>query len=272
MLRAPITQAEIDSRIHGHVDELLELWWAEQGASKPNDLALIASAIPFPRTQAIRALDLCCGPGDAGRAIRKVYPMAHVDCIDRDPFLTSICRAVNQRDRIPGTLVVSDLNDDGWLNQLPGNYDVVAMINALHWFDASRAAQLVEDIHGTLRDGGIFLLAEPACPEPPFAAGFEEWKAKQIPRYTRENWLRFWSRANALLGYDHTTLLGAGQGDRIGDKLSVEGWNRLLERAGFGLVDLLLRDADQVILAALKSTHHDRPILAALRDTVTGHG
>jgi hypothetical protein len=53
-----------------------------------------------------------------------------------------------------------------------------------------------------------FLLAEPACPETPFVAGFEEWNARQPPRYTREIWERFWSRANALLGYDHTTLLG----------------------------------------------------------------
>ena len=150
----PISQAEIDARIHGHIDELLELWWAEQGASKTRDLELIASAIPFPRSQAIRALDLCCGPGDVGRAIRQVYPKAQIDCIDRDLFLTSICRAVNQRDRIPGTLVVRDLNDDGWLDQLPGNYDVVAAVNALHWFDSGRAAQLVEDVHGSLRRAG----------------------------------------------------------------------------------------------------------------------
>jgi SAM-dependent methyltransferase len=225
---------------------------AEQGASKGKDLQLIASAIPFPRNQAIRALDLCCGPGDVGRAIRQVYPKAQIDCIDRDPFLTSICRAVNQRDRIPGTLVVTDLSDDGWLDQLPGNYDVVAAVNALHWFDAGRAAQLVVDVYGTLRGGGLFLIAEPACPETPFVAGFEEWKGKQPPRYTRENWERFWSMANALLGYDHTTLLGPRHANRIGDDLSVAGWVRLLERAGFGLVDVLLRDADQVVIGALK--------------------
>ena len=91
----PISQAEIDARIHDHIDELLALWWSEQGASKTNDLELIASAIPFPRHQAIRALDLCCGPGDVGRAIRQIYPNAQVDGVDRDPFLTSICRAVN---------------------------------------------------------------------------------------------------------------------------------------------------------------------------------
>ena len=116
-----------------------------------------------------------------------------------------------------------------------------------------RAAQLVEDVHATLRGGGLFLLAEPACPEKPFAAGFEEWKARQPPRYSRENWERFWSRANALLGYDHTAFLGASGASRIGDDMPVAGWIRLLERAGFGLVDVLLRDADQVVIGALKS-------------------
>lgn len=258
MQSPPISQAEIDARIHNHIDELLELWWAEQGASKTKDLELIASAIPFPRSEAIRALDLCCGPGDVGRAIRQVYPKAQIDCIDRDPFLTSICRAVNQRDRIPGTLVLRDLKDAGWLDDLPGKYDIVATVNALHWFDAARATQLVEDVHGTLRGGGLFLLAEPACPETPFVAGFEQWKAKQPPRYTRENWERFWSRANALLGYDHTTLLGPCQANRIGeDGMSVAGWIRLLERAGFELIDVLLRDADQVVIGALKSIDPD---------------
>ena len=117
----------------------------------------------------------------------------------------------------------------------------------------ARATQLVEDVHGTLRGGGLFLLAEPACPETPFVAGFEQWKAKQPPRYTRENWERFWSRANALLGYDHTTLLGPAKPIASRDGMSVAGWIHLLERAGFELIDVLLRDADQVVIGALKS-------------------
>src|SRR5262249_3371092 len=114
-----------------------------------------------------------------------------------------------------------------------------------------RAAQLLEDVHRSLRAGGLFLLAEPACPETPFVAGFEDWKNKQPPRYTRENWERFWSRANALLGYDHTKLLGPSQTNRIGEGMTVAGWIGLLARAGFGSVDVLQRDADQVILGAL---------------------
>jgi hypothetical protein len=81
-------------------------------------------------------------------------------------------------------------------------------------------------------------------------AGFEAWKAKQPPRYTRENWERFWARANALLGYDHTALLGARDADRIGDEMTTAGWIRLLERAGFEHADVLLRDADQVVIGA----------------------
>jgi len=257
MQSPPISQTEIHSRTNNHIDELLELWWAEQGAAKPKDLELLALAMPFPRGQAIRALDLCCGPGDVGRAIRQIYPKAQIDCIDRDPFLASICKAVNQRAGIPGMLVVRDLNDDGWLDELSRNYDVVATVNALHWFDAGSAGQIVKEVHGTLRGGGLFLLAEPACPETLFLAGFEEWKAKQPPRYKRENWERFWSRANALLGYDHTTLLGPRNDDRIGDGMSVGGWIRLLERAGFELIDVLLRDADQVIIGAVKSSDAD---------------
>jgi tRNA (cmo5U34)-methyltransferase len=248
----PISQAEIDARISEYVDELLELWWAEQGASKPKDLELMALAIPFSCDESIRALDLCCGPGDAGRAIRRVYPKAQIDFIDQDPFLASICRAVNQRDGMPGKVVVRDLEDGRWLRELPGKYDVVTAVNALHWFDPRHADKLIKEVHGTLRDGGLFLLAEPVSPETPFAPGFDEWKAKQPPRYTRENWEQFWSRANALLGYDHTTLLGPRGANRIGEQMSVAGWLRLLKGAGFELIDVLWRDADQVILAASK--------------------
>ena len=34
MQSPPISQAEIDARIHDHIDELLALWWAEQGAHR----------------------------------------------------------------------------------------------------------------------------------------------------------------------------------------------------------------------------------------------
>lgn len=248
----PIRQAEIETRIGGHLDELLELWWAEQGEEKTRDLELLATALPFPRTQTLRVLDLCCGPGDVGRAIRRQHPNAEIDCVDRDPFLTAICMGVNRRERIPGRIIARDLESADWHADLRGGYGVVATANALHWFDAERAGALLREVHDLLESGGVFLLAEPAAAEAPFAAGWEEWRSRQPPRYSRENWERFWSRANAILGYDHVELLGPRPTDRIGDGMSVAGWIELLEQAGFGLVDVLLRDADEVIIAALK--------------------
>ena len=184
MQSPPISQTEINARTGGQLDELLQLWWAEQGASKPRDLELMASALPFPRSQAIRALDLCCGPGDVGRAIHRIYQRAQIDCIDRDPFLTSICSETNRRLGVPGLLVVRDLDEPGWCDNLANTYDVVATVNALHWFSAARTAQLVRDVYGILSDEGVFLLAEPVSAEPPFAAGFAEWKARQPQRYS----------------------------------------------------------------------------------------
>jgi SAM-dependent methyltransferase len=157
-----ISQAEIEARISGHLDELLELWSAEQGVSKPRDLQLIASALPFPRGQAVLVLDLCCGPGDVGRAIRQEYPHAQIHSVDRDPFLTSICTAVNRRDQVPSKVVVADLRVHGWQGGLSRDYDAVVAANALHWFDVPRAEQLAQDIHALLRTGGVFVFAEPA--------------------------------------------------------------------------------------------------------------
>jgi hypothetical protein len=102
-----------------------------------------------------------------------------------------------------------------------------------------------------LRSGGVFLIVEPACGEPPFAAGFAEWKSRQPSRYCRENWERFWSRANEVLGYDHTKLLGS-RDSHLDEGMPVSGWVRVSQNAGFESIEVLLRDADEVMLAAAK--------------------
>jgi SAM-dependent methyltransferase len=249
----PIDQAEIESRIAPHLDELLKLWWAEQGVEKVRDLDLIASAIPFPRPDRLRVLDLCCGPGDAGRAIHRACPKAEVDCVDRDPFLTAICRGVNRRDGVPGRVIVADLEDPRWTSSVAPGYDIVAVANALHWFDTDRAQSLLAEVHGLLRKGGVLVFAEPVSAEPPFSDGFSQWASRQPQRYSRENWQKFWSRANAILGYDHIKLLGSRPEGRIDDELTVAGWVALVKKAGFGTADVLLRDKDEVIVAAVKA-------------------
>lgn len=247
-----LTQGQIEEKLGvEELAELLELWWAEQGAEKRRDLDLMASAIPFPRDATLRVLDLGCGPGDVGRAIHARYPRSQIDCIDRDIFLISMCIGINRRDGLVARHFVRDLWEPDWHRGLEAGYDVVAIANALHWLDARRVSEIFQDVFRLLRADGVFVFVEPARNEDIFAAGFAEWKSHQQPRYRRENWERFWSRANAILGYDHTKLLGSRR-SHLDEGLSVHGWIQMLEDAGFESCDVLLRDADEVMLAALK--------------------
>jgi SAM-dependent methyltransferase len=250
-----IDQPEVDARIRDHEEELQLLWSAEQGGpTKDRDLQIVSSSIPFPRHRALRTIDLCCGPGDLGRAIRHIYPNAQIDFVDRDPLLLSICRGYNRHAGVPGTYWQLDLNDESWIQALPvGHYDVIAVANAIHWLSAVRARVVFSDICSLLDEGGLFFFAEPATPEGIFAPGFGEWKAQQPSRYEPRNWTAFWDRANSLVGYDHTEFLGSRADSRIGDGLTVRGWIDLAETSHFQTVDVLWRDADVVIIAAQKA-------------------
>ncbi len=248
----PLTQSQIEKKLTSEVlEELLHLWWAEQGSEKRRDLDLVATVIPFPQDAPLRVLDLCCGPGDVGRAIRGRYPNSQIDCVDRDEFLISMCIGINRSEGVPGQNFVRDLWDMNWHIGLAREYDVVATANALHWLDARRVAQVAQDVFRLLRPAGVFLFVEPACTEKTFAAGFGEWKSRQPSRYSRENWERFWNRANEILGYDHTKLLGSRDSQLV-EGMPVSGWLRILRDAGFESIDVLLRDADEVMLAAAK--------------------
>lgn len=250
---AVLTQTEIAEKLQGEdLDQWLELWHAEQGPAKPGSLKLMAAAIPFPKNKKLRVLDLCCGPGDAGRTVYSRFPNSHIDFLDRDLFFASLCSAVNRRDGVPGQTLVRDLSMPDWRSGLAGEYDVVIIANALHWFNRERAATLFSEIFALLKAGGTFLFMEPAGPEAAFASGFNEWKSAQPSQHKADDWTRFWTRVNTLLGCDYLKRLGDPDQTRIDDTFSVPDWVRLLKSAGFRSIDILLRDPEKAVLAALK--------------------
>ena len=228
-----ITQTQIAERLRGEdLDEWLELWRTEQGPAKPACLALMAAAIPFAAHQNLHVLDLCCGTGDAGRVIASRFPNARVDFVDRDLFFTSLCAAVNQRDGIEGRTLVRDLLHPAWHDDFQDDYDVVVAANCLHWFSLDEATRLFADIFELLRPGGSFLFMEPVGTEGPFAAGFATWRRTQPSQHREEDWIKFWSRVNALAGFDYVKELGEPNPKRIDDKLAVMGWVQLLKECG----------------------------------------
>lgn len=248
------TRAEIEDKLRGEdLNTWLDLWRTEQGPAKPGLLSLIAAAIPFPIDRSLRVLDVGCGTGDAGRAIHSRYPEAWIDFVDRNEFFVSLCDAVNRRDGITGQTLVRDLSEPGWQRDLASNNDVVVAVNTMHWFSLTKAAELFGNIFQSLRSGGVLLLMEPASVEQLFAPGFEAWRKEQPSQHNYEDWRRFWSRVNTLIGYDYGFLGDPPDNqDRIGDGLSVMQWIGLLKDAGFAPIDILIRDAEKVVLASSK--------------------
>jgi len=248
------TQAEIEDKLRGEdLDSWLDAWHAEQGPAKPTALKLITSTIPFPIDRRLRVLDVGCGPGDAGRAIHSRFPRARIDFVDRNEFFVALCGAVNRHDGIDGRTWVRDVSEPNWRRDLASDYDVVVAVNAVHWLSLAGAADLFGDIFQSLRSGGVVLLMEPAGAGPRFAPGFDAWRGEQPGQHDHADWRRFWSRVNALVGHDYGFLgdPSSGQG-RIGDGLSVMQWVGLLGDAGFESIDVLLRDAEKVVLAGVR--------------------
>jgi SAM-dependent methyltransferase len=248
------TQSEIEDKLRGEdLNTWLDLWCTEQGPAKPGALKLIAAAIPFPVDRSLRVLDVGCGTGDAGRAIHSRFPGARIDFVDRNEFFVSLCGAVNRRDGMTGQTLVRDLSALDWQRDLANEYDVVVAVNTAHWFSLAKAAELFGGIFQLLRSGGVFLLMEPAGAEPPFAPGFDAWKKQQPAQHNHEDWRRFWSRVNALIGYDYGFLGNPPDNlNHIGDGLSAMRWVGLLRDAGFESIDILQRDAEKVVLISVK--------------------
>lgn len=247
------TQAEIAAKLRGDdLDEWFNLWRREQGPAKPNALKLIAAAIPFPIDQSLRVLDVGCGTGDAGRTIHSQFPHARIDFVDRSEFFAGLCDAVNRRDGVDGRTWVRDLSEPDWWWDLATDYDVAVAVNVVHWFSPAEAAKLFSDIFQSLRSGGVFLLMELAGAEPLFAPGFEAWQEEQPSQHRYEDWRRFWSKVKDLVGHDYGFLGEPPDDDNSGDTLSVKQWIRLLTDAGFESIDILLRDAEKVVLAGAK--------------------
>jgi trans-aconitate methyltransferase len=213
----------------------------------------MAAVIPAAPDARLRVLDVCCGPGDVGRTIWARFPKAEIDGVDRDLFLTGLCKVANRRLAVPGKILRRDLGASGWDADLERAYDVAAVGNALHWFTLERAQALLVELLGRLKPGGLLVFMEPVGAMAPIATAFEAWQAAQPPQHRREDWLAFWSRVNAFLGYSHFDLDGRPPEGRIGDGLTAADWIDLARQAGFAAADVLMRDSEKAVVAALKA-------------------
>jgi trans-aconitate methyltransferase len=102
-----------------------------------------------------KLLDLAGGTGTISLRTLARWPGATVTVVDKDPALLAIAEASLGSDKV----ATADLNDPAWAEGHHG-YDAVLTATALHWIAEDRVAALYREIHGVLRDGGLFVNAD----------------------------------------------------------------------------------------------------------------
>jgi hypothetical protein len=105
------------------LDELLSSWLASQGGSV-RDAQFCTMVESWPWEASVhKVLDLFCGPGDLGRTFARRFPLARIDCLDRDPFLLALCTAVNESEGVNARAYLRDGRDSDWHQPLAADFD-----------------------------------------------------------------------------------------------------------------------------------------------------
>ena len=230
----------------------LARWNASQGGlTRDRRLARLVSALPLDACTAPRVLDVCCGPGDLGRAVVQRFPDVRLDGVDREPLLLALCAALHRDEGVAHTLFRRDLWDEHWSDGLATDYDAVVASTALHWFDPARLGALLRELRSMLRDGGVLAISEPiARPDwlAPESASADEYDVEGT-------WDAFWNGAADAFGYERDDLdaTPADAGRPIGDDgLPALAYVGLLRDAGFREVDVVEAWNGDAVFAAVR--------------------
>jgi SAM-dependent methyltransferase len=240
-----LSPEEVQSRLaEVDLDDWLGLWHASQGGEpRGRRLAQMAALLPLDPRVPARVLDLFSGPGDVGRAVRERFPLATIDCVDGDPVLLGLCRALNLRAGVPGRIVLRDAWQRDWLRGLDPGYDAICAVAALHWFDRDRFSELLCDLHDLLRPGGFLMLNEPTSTLPAFASGLALWERENGESWDPVAWEAFLERAR--VEFEHAPEQPeSSPGGRpvIGDEgMPVREYLERLQAAGFASCDVVAR-------------------------------
>jgi trans-aconitate methyltransferase len=80
-------------------------------------------------------VDLCCGPGDLGRAVRGAIPQCRIIHVDRSDLMLEICSALNDRFGVCAEYVSADLWKASWPMAITPHVDAIGAAAGLHWLE-----------------------------------------------------------------------------------------------------------------------------------------
>ena len=179
-----------------------------------------------------RVLDLGAGTGLMSGMVAAAHPEAELVLVDAAPAMLDLAR-----ERLAGhpgvTYVAGDLRDP-----LPeGPFDAVVSALAIHHVDDAAKRDLLARIHGALRPGGVFSLAEQVAGPTP-----------DLERRYMERWI---ARCRAA-GVTEAALAESLERQRVDLHVPVGPQLAWLEDAGFSTVDLVFKDERFAVMVAVR--------------------
>src|SRR5437867_4970580 len=123
---------------------------------------LMLGLIPFGRQEALRVLDLGCGPGLMAARLLTEFPRSELTVFDLTAEMIEACRVrLGQHDRI--RYLVGDFRSDDFGR----GYDFVVASLSLHHLELSERLRFFKRVHDALKPGGYLVAAEIIVDESP---------------------------------------------------------------------------------------------------------
>ena len=145
---------------------------------------IVSAWCPLPST----ILDLGCGDGVLGRMLFDAHPAARVTFADfSEPMLEALRKQIIGNPR--ATVVKADFATPLWIKafEVEERFDVVVSGFAIHHQPDDRKRELYAEIHGLLREGGVFLnLEHVTSPTPSVSALFDSFFVDHLLDFHRE--------------------------------------------------------------------------------------
>lgn len=187
-----------------------------------------------------RTLDLGCGDGVLGAAVRDAFPGARLVAVDDSAAMRE--RAAERLRGTDAVVVAADLADPGWRDALPERtFDAVVSGFAIHHLEDARKRALYGEIFALLAPGGVFVNVEHVASASPRGEAF--WEA---------SWCEHAARAT---GERYESVLAAfrSRPDRDANRLApVETQLAWLRESGFVDVDCYWKHFELAVLGAYR--------------------
>jgi SAM-dependent methyltransferase len=220
-----------------HDEEFVNGWLERSKGPNParqRQFAAVRAFVTKSPDQEFRYLNLGAGPGNLDVVLLEHFKGANAVVLDTSLTMLNAARKELARfgDRVE--YVQADLVSSDWTGAVGGPFDVIVSSRTIHHItDPERVRALYREIHGLTGHGGTFLNLDYVRPAKPELARLGEW-------ITRDPEAGF-------SGAPHDVANMAGN---LQDHLT---W---LVEAGFGTVEVYMKQMDLVLLGAINGHLH----------------